>query len=216
MPNGDRSPFWAVDFTWQGKRIVQSTGTMDKPAALRIGQAKLAAVMSGHWGKLAATRLKKRADSNEAPSMSELELHRRFIELMQKLLAGDRSTDKEILYALEQSVSLPPALRPYRDTLMVIRQVRESGIYILTKGDEVTYVGQSTRVLRRLYAHEASKIEFDAFYFLPCAEGDLNQTERKIIAAFPHCKNRNQGMSCEASPYVARRKAALDDEPQDL
>lgn len=58
MPNGDRSPFWAVDFELQGKRVIHSTGTGDKVAAMKVAQAKVAAALSGRWEQLGASKLK--------------------------------------------------------------------------------------------------------------------------------------------------------------
>ena len=58
----------------------------------------------------------------------------------------------------------------------------ECGIYFLTRGSEVYYVGQTKKLLYRLYKHRMMGRQFDGFAFIPCAEEDLDRLESAYIA----------------------------------
>ena len=55
-----------------------------------------------------------------------------------------------------------------------------SGVYFLCKADKVVYVGQSTNVFSRVFAHATDK-DFDRAFFLPCAKSSLDQVEGAFI-----------------------------------
>lgn len=56
------------------------------------------------------------------------------------------------------------------------------GIYFLTRGVEVTYVGQTTNILARLLKHRRTGRKFDGFAFIPCQQADLDELESAYIA----------------------------------
>lgn len=57
------------------------------------------------------------------------------------------------------------------------------GIYFLMKDGEIVYVGQSVNVLSRLTHHLPEKA-FDAWHWIPCDRGALDQLERRYIDLF--------------------------------
>jgi hypothetical protein len=58
----------------------------------------------------------------------------------------------------------------------------ECGVYFLTRGSDVYYVGQTTNLLYRLYKHRKNGRKFDGFAFIPCAPEELDRLESAYIA----------------------------------
>lgn len=57
----------------------------------------------------------------------------------------------------------------------------DSGIYFLIRNSEISYVGQTTNVLRRVLKHRESGRQFDSFAFIPCDADNLDELERIYI-----------------------------------
>lgn len=52
------------------------------------------------------------------------------------------------------------------------------GVYFLLREGEITYVGQTTDLLKRLVKHRGDGRRFDAFAFIPCPFDQLADLER--------------------------------------
>lgn len=69
-----------------------------------------------------------------------------------------------------------------------IRKLR--GVYLLWRGDEVVYVGQSVNIQQRIGVHLANpKKDFDAITYAIVESGDLNEIEAELIVKFNPCLN---------------------------
>ena len=56
------------------------------------------------------------------------------------------------------------------------------GVYVLTYGDEVVWVGQSKQMPARIGKHiTSSDFSFDGVYIMPCATADLDAVEALLI-----------------------------------
>lgn len=55
------------------------------------------------------------------------------------------------------------------------------GVYLLFKGGEVVYVGQSRNTEKRLAEHRRAKVDFDAFQVIETAQDVLKKTEQQYI-----------------------------------
>lgn len=60
---------------------------------------------------------------------------------------------------------------------------KRAGIYVLFKGEEVVYVGQTVRGMRRVFDHIAGK-DFDTYSFVETPVGELDRAEAQYILAF--------------------------------
>ncbi len=93
-----------------------------------------------------------------------------------------RSREWEIVAMLEGFIDVSVMLRP--------------GVYALLRGGVVVYVGQSKKLLGRIYAHRTNHgrsgmpkwmpaslkgIAFDEVHVLPCAIEELDRLERALI-----------------------------------
>lgn len=84
---------------------------------------------------------------------------------------------------------------------------RVCGVYFLIRNDEVVYVGQSRNILARVIQHAEGEDSFlpdkvfDSYWFIECAEPDLDGLERKWIEFFDpidncsHTKRKPNGQS---------------------
>lgn len=61
---------------------------------------------------------------------------------------------------------------------------KSCGIYFLIRKGEIVYVGKTTDVFQRLSKHRRDGKLFDAYNFMPCREGQLDELESRYIAAF--------------------------------
>lgn len=67
------------------------------------------------------------------------------------------------------------------------------GIYFLLMEGEVVYVGQTTKLMSRLYKHQRDGKAFDAFSFIQCKKEELDELEATYIDAFLPVYNRTTG-----------------------
>jgi hypothetical protein len=73
------------------------------------------------------------------------------------------------------------------------------GIYFLLSGDEIVYIGQSTRIPQRVATHRY-RLKFDRAVWIPVAEEDLDAYEGALIRRLtppentgsPSCADRDQ------------------------
>lgn len=66
---------------------------------------------------------------------------------------------------------------------------RRCGVYLLRQGDEVVYVGRSTRMGKRLAEHHASGRPFDGYEVIPCDEKTSVWLERELIRTLKPAQN---------------------------
>lgn len=59
-------------------------------------------------------------------------------------------------------------------------QKRTSGVYFLFKGDELLYVGQTKKVLARVFAHQT--LDYDGYAFLEYHDSILDVAEAEYIS----------------------------------
>lgn len=97
-------------------------------------------------------------------------------------------------YAPTKALTNPEMEYTYDDILAaVIPYGSTSGIYFLTRGTKIVYIGQSTGVLRRIMAHRVDGKDFDGFAFFSCPEEDLDELETAYIRAFNPSDNWSFG-----------------------
>lgn len=68
-----------------------------------------------------------------------------------------------------------------KDRLIPVQPV--SGIYFLSRGGAIVYIGQSMNIYSRIAAHEKDK-EFDSACYFHCAREDMDDIERTLIQSF--------------------------------
>lgn len=105
--------------------------------------------------------------------------------------------------------SLPPQLAPLAGRVLEVDpgllQLPRS-VYFLVLGEKVVYVGESTRVLRRLHEH-ADDIDFDRAFVLEVPLGEAIRVESTFIMLFKPRHNRGslEGVkSCDHAGILAR------------
>uniref|UniRef100_A0ABX1N8A7 GIY-YIG domain-containing protein n=1 Tax=Aromatoleum buckelii TaxID=200254 RepID=A0ABX1N8A7_9RHOO len=62
--------------------------------------------------------------------------------------------------------------------------VRLSGIYFLTHGRNIAYIGKSRHLMRRVAQHNNNGVEFDGYYFILCEESRAAVLEEYYIKKF--------------------------------
>jgi hypothetical protein len=69
--------------------------------------------------------------------------------------------------------------------VVTFERARNVGIYLLLRGREVVYVGQSTNMMARIGAHLAEqKKAFDGYVLLPCEPQNLTTREVEMIIMY--------------------------------
>lgn len=83
-----------------------------------------------------------------------------------------------------------------------------SGVYFLTRGKEIVYVGQATSVVNRVPAHIADKV-FDRVLYLPLPRAELNTAERTFIEALKPKYNKSVGPAKDGVSPIALKWETL-------
>lgn len=80
-----------------------------------------------------------------------------------------------------------------------------SGVYFLTRGNRVVYVGQSTNVFHRVASHTSSK-QFDSMAWVPCDPSSLDRLESLYIHVLKPELNANTGPAGSKSAPIGLSK----------
>lgn len=90
----------------------------------------------------------------------------------------------------------------------------QPGVYVLFRGKEIVYIGQSLNVLQRIGEHGRTK-QFNAACFLPCKPKDLLTAERLLLDLFVPpdnadraTRNRREFLSVDAGVDAENPPAA--------
>ncbi len=66
-----------------------------------------------------------------------------------------------------------------------------SGVYLLYQDDVCIYVGQSRKVIKRIFAHVVNpRMVFNRVLVEACSEDKLDETEFKLIREYQPTKNK--------------------------
>lgn len=132
--------------------------------------------------------------SNQESAREWADHQEKKLEAMQVRYGKGGKPPKLATYAPTKFLTSPELEYTYDDILAaVIPYGSTSGIYFLTRGTKIVYIGQSTGVLRRIMAHRVDGKEFDGFAFFSCPEEDLDELETAYIRAFNPSDNWSFG-----------------------
>jgi hypothetical protein len=112
-------------------------------------------------------------------------------------LGGSLDAAVDLMNRVKRGISSPEearfgglaALTPDEVAERAANMLQESGVYFLLLGKQITYIGQSRDVWRRIKDHAASGRRFDSYCWQPCEPSKLIELEAFCIKKFHPIEN---------------------------
>ncbi len=127
-----------------------------------------------------------------------------FMREIRKLFSHNRYSDKRLRVSIEapEPDSIPTCLHGIEGLKEIPYYDYTPGIYFLTVGDEIVYIGKSVNPMSRILTHREDK-EFERAYLLPIPVKDHNGFEGAMIRLIqPRLNGRNNGIAIEDNYYL--------------